>query len=416
MNLFDRRRILASIGGIFKKIVSGSSGIVNYVTNVVMPTKITCEFSPVQSGTGDPSPDNVRPISGWAGCKIGRNGNNFLKVASGSLDTGGIVVTSDGENITITGTPTSTYGFIFISGDQLQYATSVANAQSLAATFSDTVLPVGRFALTQIVVQEEQDTGRPTQLYIFYKSGSYVNIATGASPSSASLTENAVAYALRVQKSTTYNGTWKHALGLGSERPEYETYNGDTLSVNWADDAGTVYGGTLTLNEDGSADLVAEAWATINYNNSTPIARRTNGYLQTINGVEYGRAYVYTNSNLGWIPYKPVACYFDKLPIIGRESDITTDWAATVTSNGNSSVIAYCIKSSLLADITTSDKVKESIQKWLADNQVHCVCKTTGEATTYHFSSIGALNSFIGANSIWHDMNGTITVEYYKKD
>lgn len=32
--------------------------------------KLTTEFSPKQAGTGDPSPDNVRPISGWDNVKI----------------------------------------------------------------------------------------------------------------------------------------------------------------------------------------------------------------------------------------------------------------------------------------------------------------------------------------------------------
>lgn len=605
------RRIMLSIGGLIKKIVSSVTEVVSFVTNVAMPTKITCQFSPVQDGTGDPSPDNVHPISGWAGCKIGRNGNNFLKVASGSLDTGGIVVTSDGENITVTGTPTSTYGFIFISGDQLQYATSVANAQSLAATFSDTVLPVGRFALTQIVVQEEQDTGRPTQLYIFYKSGSYVNIATGASPSSASLTENAVAYALRVQKSTTYNGTWKHALGLGSERPEYETYNGDMLSVNWAeyeisltqsgtgtpspsnvrpitaglsitrDDSTTLevyggkltlnvdgtstllstkfkfvcsgglvanpsasyinstsfyvnvnnstgyeldgnnyipeaisdtlpvyngalwnktrteiafcrrnasntqiglrlpfslvgatydvdtmaelgakteayllanpitfvlpyatpqtytlsatetqraltalgesskiaYGGSYTINEDGSADMVIE-WARYDYLSDSYITQQSSNPIQTINEVEYGVAYVYTgiaSNRLGFGELANITdIWFNKLAVFRTNTSITTDYAVVPSASDTSSYIHYYIKTSELDDISTAAKTRDSIRAWLYENQVYFVAKLR-TPVTYHFDNIGQLNSFIGANSIWHDMNGAITVEYYKK-
>lgn len=36
-------------------------------------------FSPVQSGSGDPSPSNIRPISGWAGLTINAN-NNLIMV------------------------------------------------------------------------------------------------------------------------------------------------------------------------------------------------------------------------------------------------------------------------------------------------------------------------------------------------
>ena len=40
-----------------------------------LPLKqLTVNIEPVQAGTGDPSPDNVRPISGWAGCNISHSG------------------------------------------------------------------------------------------------------------------------------------------------------------------------------------------------------------------------------------------------------------------------------------------------------------------------------------------------------
>lgn len=35
-------------------------------------------FSPVQSGSGDPSPDNVRPISGWSSMTVEQRGRNLL--------------------------------------------------------------------------------------------------------------------------------------------------------------------------------------------------------------------------------------------------------------------------------------------------------------------------------------------------
>ena len=35
-------------------------------------------FTPVQSGSGDPSPDNVRPISGWSGLNVTHCGQNLL--------------------------------------------------------------------------------------------------------------------------------------------------------------------------------------------------------------------------------------------------------------------------------------------------------------------------------------------------
>lgn len=40
-----------------------------------LPVKdLTVGIEPVQSGTGDPSPTNIRPISGWTGCNISHSG------------------------------------------------------------------------------------------------------------------------------------------------------------------------------------------------------------------------------------------------------------------------------------------------------------------------------------------------------
>ena len=35
---------------------------------------LTTDFKPVQSGSGDPAPDNVRPITGWTGINIYHSG------------------------------------------------------------------------------------------------------------------------------------------------------------------------------------------------------------------------------------------------------------------------------------------------------------------------------------------------------
>ena len=44
---------------------------VSFETNVAKPlTECLVSFSPVQSGTGDPSPENIRPITGWTGANV----------------------------------------------------------------------------------------------------------------------------------------------------------------------------------------------------------------------------------------------------------------------------------------------------------------------------------------------------------
>ena len=42
------------------------------------PVDTVVHIEPVQSGSGDPSPSNVRPITGWTGAKVTRTGKNLL--------------------------------------------------------------------------------------------------------------------------------------------------------------------------------------------------------------------------------------------------------------------------------------------------------------------------------------------------
>lgn len=42
-------------------------------------SKLVIGIEPVQSGTGDPSPDNVRPISGWTQAKVSQSGKNLCE-------------------------------------------------------------------------------------------------------------------------------------------------------------------------------------------------------------------------------------------------------------------------------------------------------------------------------------------------
>lgn len=50
---------------------NASGAIASFETDVSVPLdSLVCSFDPVQAGSGDPSPDNVRPISGWTMANI----------------------------------------------------------------------------------------------------------------------------------------------------------------------------------------------------------------------------------------------------------------------------------------------------------------------------------------------------------
>ena len=62
-----------------------AASLQNFVTDMAAPLK-ECKvyFEPVQEGSGDPSPDNIRPITGWTGVEVTRCGKNFSTAATGT--------------------------------------------------------------------------------------------------------------------------------------------------------------------------------------------------------------------------------------------------------------------------------------------------------------------------------------------
>lgn len=82
---------------------------VSFNTNVAKPmSQLLIPFIPVQSGSGDPSPENVRPITGWTGVDVTVNGTTIPvtfpaeagTVYGGTLDlTTGVLTMTDASVI-----------------------------------------------------------------------------------------------------------------------------------------------------------------------------------------------------------------------------------------------------------------------------------------------------------------------------
>ena len=88
-----------------KRIKGGGSGHEEtttsnvFVTDMVAPLrKLLLSFAPKQSGSGDPSPTNIRPISGWEECNLTRADvlvdETYAYVTRQTLNDSGDVVTS----------------------------------------------------------------------------------------------------------------------------------------------------------------------------------------------------------------------------------------------------------------------------------------------------------------------------------
>ena len=83
-------------GGIPISEYTATGNPLSFNTNVAKPlSSLLIPFTPVQSGTGDPSPENVRPISGTSGVNVWHTGANLCGVEWES----GAIKSTDGQGM-----------------------------------------------------------------------------------------------------------------------------------------------------------------------------------------------------------------------------------------------------------------------------------------------------------------------------
>lgn len=207
--------------------------------------KIVGTIVPQQSGTGDPSPDNVRPISGWTGAEIGSRGKNFLPCHNSTQTINGITWTvirdSNGNVLSIVanGTATGNSDFYFVGAAGVYEAASIPSGQYILTCGYDgssgSILPfivnsTGRFVATQFNTSVALSATEKYRVFFRINNGGTA--------------QNIVLYPM---------------IRLASDSStDYEPFHGSQLSINWQTEAGTVYGGTVTINEDGSADVITK--------------------------------------------------------------------------------------------------------------------------------------------------------------
>lgn len=387
---------MRSVGAaLVKLIVTATSGLVSFTTNVIRPVKVTCEFSPVQEGTGDPSPDNVRPISGWTGCEIAQTGYNLLNLGVVEATPGAYV---DNKRIL---EPYKYYlGFhsTSIAYYYRDYVTDFSvNGQSCSFTLSKYAI-----GITFLVKGGTRIKGTLTGTNVALGFTSFFdkewNVVSGAwnIQNGINVPTNAVYAMARVDAPTKDQLSELTGFTIAYEtgNVEMQPFDGETIPINWQSEAGTVYGGTVTLNEDGSADVVANK-AKITY-----VGNASESWSKFGSGSASAFAMKHPLSNFINTDGAIIADY---LVTIGKDAswgsyDNWVSWA-------NPNVLVTGIKS-----ITTVAAWKA----YLAENPLTIVYNLRS-SLSYHLDNVGQLQSFLGTNNIWHNMNGSITAEYYKK-
>lgn len=211
--------------------------------------RVTTALSPIQAGSGDPSPSNIRPISGWTGAALTRCGINLADFAfvGNTLNNNGMSGTFDNNGLVISGTPAYDYAHILIADNiKLQKGAYFVSGGDVTKVY----LQVGII-----------DASGNTTFYVNDKFTIKGNEQVVSFSIQAGLKSNT---------GTLSNYRLQPMIICGSSAPTaYEPYHGNTYTADFGQ---TVYGGTLDWQTgvltadrafytfDGSEGLTSGGW------------------------------------------------------------------------------------------------------------------------------------------------------------
>lgn len=219
------------------KTVSGS---LLHITDALAGdvSALSVAINPVQSGSGDPAPDNVRPISGWTQAKVTRTGKNLFEMTLADIK----AANTDG---TWTGDKYIRHTLEFTFEQENGFVTAIiANGT-----------PTGQANL------KLRSTTLPLINGTSYKlngcpSGGSVN-SYGLWATQSSITDYGSGATFTADGTTVYNGririvqgtecndlTFRPMIRLSADDAAFAPYSGMTLTI---DLDGTIYGGTLDV-------------------------------------------------------------------------------------------------------------------------------------------------------------------------
>ena len=348
-------------------ITTGTIYIYMTVSNGTTVDNVKC-FIQLESGSTATawSPyANICPITGWTATKVTRTGKNLFDVNALLANRPSYTINFDGS-VTILG------------NDGMAWSNITRTMPIKAGTY--TLSRSGNIGLCDI------------------RFG-YENYATGHVMSAGDTTKIlTIAHDTTIKFKADYSAgsypvTDHFQLELSSTATDYEPYAGNTYSITLPTEAGTVYGGELTVNANGSGSLVADrATYTItgaeNFTLQLTDDNCTNG-LFPINNAKKNQGAI-TNDTFkrnGTSPYNNTG--------VGV-------W------QGNSNWWYVCLNTSSLSEPTVA-----GFKAWLNDNNINCLYYLA-EPRTYPLTA-SEVTTLLGTNNIWSD-TGDVALTYTGTD
>jgi len=358
--LYNTAFVTDSASGSIAHIADGADSIPmkSFKVNIV----------PVQSGSGNPSPNNVRPISAWNSIGVTIAGKSFI----------------DFERLL------KKWGANYTKTEDAFIVTSTGAGYRQPYVFAQKDVNI---SVSAVITDNEGASGWRLD---FLNANNTLVATLNATTSSVA---NVMASKIRLNYGTGGNGgTYKDIqVELGSEVTEFEPYNGKTYDISLVS-AGAVYGGTLDVI---SGELVIDRRL---------INLSTSGYtFSLMDAAVYPNNYVYKNYSIGNMLEKnnsgditKIVCNY--LPSIAR-NNVGVGVFQIHDGNANEVRLSF-LKEDRFA---TWDNLQEWMRS-LADPFVLCIPLDDSLKTTYNLTPT-EVKSLLGINNIWSDA-GDVEVEY----
>ena len=350
------------------KTVSGNPIIITDAANMAVEA-MSVAITPIQSGSGDPSPDNVRAISGWTGATVTRLGKNLANIADNTYTNSGVTFTVSGGAVQMTGASTGTIN-------------RTIGTVRLSAGVTYTISGTGASGITDANV-----------LRIDLRNTGGSVIASGDSYNGFVYTpeEDVTAQVnIRLASGQTVDTAIYPQVEIGNTATEFEPYSPTIYTITFPAEAGTVYGGVLDVTRGLlTVDMVM---ITIDGSDSSRLAS-FNTDSSNFNRVQSN---IYNDIGIANIMFE--CCdRFKPIALDSTESKLYKIW-----NSANAPRMFF----GLPKTVTSIDEAKA----WFAENPTHVVAKIASPQT-YQLTPV-EVRTLQGDNTIGAD-TGAVTMSYH---
>lgn len=379
-------------------IISSASGAIAHFEDGAdgLPVKsLKIGIEPVQEGTGDPSPENIRPITGFTGCNVFRTGRNLF---GGDLMRDGVKASMAAAEDDPTNRCISFLSGAAVNGVITQGTFTIYNndkSQVIANKFK----PYTQY--TFIITASRGTVGWPN-LRVTYTDGTSELIPTvETTKTTVVLVTNANKSVLDFRKSTQGSRTYLYYDESGIfegvlTADDFEPYRGTTLPIAFPTEAGTVYGGYVDVTKGKLVvNVVRHALPTTGFSKLNISDPDNNVWTRTRNNVWSEIPVGIANGYVGCNLLKPVRV---------SSSSIHEPYSVTIYDSDNN-YIRICLPKSV-ADTDAA------IETWLTNNPIEVVYEVVPAAIKTYDITPQQIALLLGANNVWHDANGDTDVSY----